>query len=87
MNLFNFLDLLGCEFFLFNDVLNWIVVGMYYVLLWYVWNDLLLEEEKVKIFFDDIIFYNFLVYILMCLYYDVDREVWFIEGIKVRENN
>ncbi|XP_068673513.1 polycystin-1-like [Montipora foliosa] len=77
------LDPSGCELFLSNDALNWTAAGTYYVLLRYVRNDSLSEEEKAKIPSDDTIPYTFSVYTSMCLYYDVDREVWSTEGTKV----
>ena len=87
VNSSNSSDPSGCELFLSNDALNWTAAGTYYVLLRYVRNDSLSEEEKAKIPSDDTIPYNFSVYTSMCLYYDVDREVWSTEGTKVRENN
>ena len=87
VNSSNSSDPSGCELFLSNDALNRTAAGTYYVLLRYVPNDSLSEEEKAKITSDDTIPYNFSVYTSMCLYYDVDREVWSTEGTKVRENN
>ena len=87
VNSSNSSDPSGRELFLSNDALNWTAAGKYYVSLRYVRNDSLSEEEKAKITSDDTIPYNFSVYTSMCLYYDVDREVWSTEGTKVRENN